>query len=166
MAFDGRAVANYVLDCAQRAGIPVSNLALQKIVFFCHAFYMVETGKPLIKHEFEAWEYGPVLQYVYREFKDAGSSPITARARAMNPLNGNMEVVPPILTKEVEERLLPIINFYSRLAPWDLVELSHAKGGPWDHIWNNSPQVNPGMKIPNEAIRDFYSRAAAGSPIQ
>jgi uncharacterized phage-associated protein len=93
MTYDGRAIANCVLDLADAEGIQLSNLALQKIVYFCHAWHLVETGNPLVKTEFEAWQHGPVLQYLYRQFKAFENQPIRARATAMNPHSGKQELV-------------------------------------------------------------------------
>lgn len=58
---DGREVANYILDYANDNGIPMINLGLQKITYFCHVWFLISVGKPLIKQNFEAWEFGPVL---------------------------------------------------------------------------------------------------------
>ena len=82
MTHDGRAIANFVLDEADCIAVAVSPLALQKIVYFCHVWSLIGLGKPLIKQSFEAWEHGPVLQYLYREFRLFGARPITARRAA------------------------------------------------------------------------------------
>jgi uncharacterized phage-associated protein len=89
MEYDGRAVANFVLDACSGQRIAVSNLALQKLVYFCHVWTLIEHGRPLIKQRFEAWEYGPVLPYLYREFKAYDRSPITGRATKIDPANGD-----------------------------------------------------------------------------
>ena len=70
MTHDGRAVANFVLDHTDRLGASLTNLSLQKLVYFCHVWSLIGLHKPLIRHSFEAWECGPVLQYLYREFKN------------------------------------------------------------------------------------------------
>ena len=36
-----------------------------------------------------------------------------------------------------------IAGFYSRLRAGDLVELSHAEGGPWHLVWNHGGNVDP-----------------------
>lgn len=46
---DGREVANYILDYADDNGIPVTNLGLQKITYFCHARFLTSANKPLMK---------------------------------------------------------------------------------------------------------------------
>lgn len=163
---DGRAVANYVLAYCEARERHVTNLALQKILYFCHAWSLLNLKRPLVKHEFEAWKHGPVLQYLYREFKDFDDSPITRQACVLNTANGKK--IPAQCEFESDERQLlnQTIDFYSRLSAGQLVEMSHIRGGPWHAIWNHSGKINPGMKIRNEQIVSFYSRAVPRLGIQ
>ena len=160
MSNDGRAVANFILDYAELNGRAISNLALQKIIYFCHAWSLVQLDKPLIKHTFEAWEFGPVLPYLYREFKKYDRSPIIGRAMKIEPNSGAACVVDYQFDEETRQLLEQTVEFYSRMRPGDLVELSHVEGGPWYKVWNHEATVNPGMKIANDAIRQFYARIA------
>lgn len=156
-SYDGRAVANFVLDICDQNGRDVTNLALQKVVYFCHVWSLVQLNKPLIKQNFEAWEYGPVLPYLYREFRVCDRRPIKGRAKRVDPKTGESRIVECDFDDETKSLLLKVIEFYSRITPSDLVELSHAEGGPWHDVWNHSGKINPGMKIANEQIAKFYS---------
>ncbi len=158
MSLDGRAVANFVLDFCEARGRRITNLSLQKIVFFCHVWSLIRFGKPLVRHQFEAWQFGPVLQYLYREFREFDNQPIVGRAKKTDPRTGNSTIVNYVLDNETEELLSRVVDFYSLLTPADLVQMSHATGGPWDKVWNHQGRVNPGMKIDNAAIVKFYSR--------
>jgi len=153
---DGRAVANFVLDFCDRKKRVVTNLALQKIVYFCHVWYLVEYKRPLIKQRFEAWTHGPVLQYLYREFKDFESKPITKRSVSLNISNGSYEIARLNVSNDELELIESVVEFYSRIKPGTLVELSHTAGGPWHVVWNHDGEVNPGMKINDEDILSFY----------
>ncbi len=157
MTVDGRAVANFVLDYCLSKGRPITNLSLQKIVYFCHVRSLVCLDRPLIRQNFEAWQFGPVLQYLYREFKDFQDNPITGRAKRLDPSTGSMYVVEYHFDKETESLLDETVDFYSRISAGDLVRLSHAPGGPWERTWNHAGAVNPGMKINNDAIKKYYS---------
>ncbi|MGJ4728994.1 Panacea domain-containing protein [Luteimonas sp. SDU101] len=162
MSFDGRAIANYVLDVSQESGRSVTHLGLQKLVYFCHAWSLAKLGKPLIKHQFEAWQFGPVLQYLYRDFKEFDRNPITTRARRLNPQTGHTEIVQCTLDWETDALLRKVIGFYGRLSAGTLVELSHSEGGPWDLVWNHEGKVNPGMKIDDSVIQGYF--ASVSSP--
>lgn len=158
MTYDGRAVANFVLDQCEAQGVPVSHLALQKLVYFCHVWSLIELGEPLVRHSFEAWEHGPVLQYLYREFKGFGSEPVRGRAQQINTHNGQRKVVSYAFDQATGELLTKVVAIYSRFSASTLRELSHAPGGPWDRVWNHGGKINPGMRINNEDILRFYSR--------
>ena len=156
MSFDGRAIANFVLDFCQERGRPITNLALQKIVYFCHVWYLVEYKRPLVKHKFEAWTHGPVLQYLYRDFKEFEASPIIKRSKSLNLQTGEYEVAECNLFGAEKDLVESVIEFYSRIKPGTLVALSHTEGGPWEAVWNHEGEINPGMKIQDEEILAFY----------
>jgi|SRR5690606_2646508 len=155
--YDGRGVANFILDYADNNNVVVTNLALQKLVYFCHAWFMVSTGVPLVRHHFEAWEFGPVLPYLYRDFKHFGEKKIEGRAFKLD-LNTGKKIVASIdLCSEKKVVLTDIVRFFSRLSARQLVDYSHVEGGPWHKVWNYEGKINPGMKISNDEIVAFYS---------
>jgi len=166
MSYDGRAVANYVLDLCEENGRAVTNLSLQKIIYFCHVWSLIKLGQPLIRHQFEAWQYGPVLQYLYREFKSYDSDAITSRAKRLDPVSGDKCNAVCEFDKDTEELLKKIVQFYSQLSAGQLVDLSHVPGGPWHQVWNHEGEVQPGMKIDNQHIVEFYSRASSPFVVQ
>ncbi|WP_461565590.1 Panacea domain-containing protein [Thiobacillus sp.] len=166
MVFDGRAIANYILDWCDQHGRPVTNLALQKIVYFCHVWTLLKLQKPLVKHRFEAWQHGPVLQYLYQEFKQYDREPITGRALAIDLRTGKKVVARCSLDEATGRLLDQVIDFYSQLGAGYLVDLSHVSGGPWDTVWNHGGNINPGMKIDNDEIIVFYSKAMPQFGIQ
>lgn len=153
---DPRALSNMVLDIADEAGIGVSNLALNKILYFVHALYLAETGCPLIAAKIEAWQYGPVFREVYHQFKKFDRSPIKGRAKVLNLETAEYEVADyqgeQIEYSKVRDIALP----YIRMRPGALVDLSHAAGGPWHEAWYHDGEVNPGMEITNESIKSFF----------
>lgn len=158
---DGRAVANLILDIAESEGRDVTNLALQKILFFCHGWCIAKLGKPLVKQEFEAWQYGPVLQHVYREFKTFDRSPIKSRARKLDPTTGERVDLDITLDEETREVVRAATVFYSKLRPGTLVEMSHIAGGPWDRAWNHGGAINPGMRLQNDEIEHHFKALKA-----
>jgi len=154
---DGREVANYILDYADESGISVTNLGLQKITYFCHVWFLISANKPLIKQNFEAWEFGPVLPYLYRFFKEFGDQKITTRATKLDPKTGNNVIARINIDKGEENLLESIVSFYSRLSVNQLVEQSHVSDGPWHEVWHHEAKVNPGMQISNQTILNFYT---------
>ena len=161
MAFDGREVANFILDRCADSRREVTPLALQKIMYFCHGWALIKLRRPLVKHAFEAWEFGPVLPYLYRDFKSYEDRPITSRAFGLNLSTGERAVVKYSFDPDMQILLEGVVNFYSRLPASDLVRMSHLQGSPWYRVWNHAGKCNPGMRIDDSEIVQFYSSVEA-----
>ena len=55
---------------------PVTQMKLQKLVYFAQGFNLALDRGALIKERFQAWEYGPVVPEIYAQYKIYGSNPI------------------------------------------------------------------------------------------
>ena len=69
-------IAEYAVNRRYRLDMPISNLQLQKILYFLQVIYASKTDKLLFADQFEAWPYGPVIRDVYVEFSECGGFPI------------------------------------------------------------------------------------------
>lgn len=135
-----RDVARYVVDKCYRDGNPVSNLQLQKILYFLQLFFVEVFGVLMFSEEFEAWPYGPVMPSVYRRFSGFGGAPIEM----------SFEDASAFLSKDHRDVIDVAIQVLSKKSPWDLVRVSHADGSPWDVIYNRRRQYKG--TIPNEMV--------------
>jgi len=54
----------------------ITNLKLQKLLYYAQGFHLALFGKPLFRESLEAWQYGPVVPEIYRIYKQYGSSPL------------------------------------------------------------------------------------------
>ena len=50
----------------------MSNMKLQKMLYYQQGFHLAYYGTPLFDEEIEAWMYGPVVPCVYEHFKNYG----------------------------------------------------------------------------------------------
>ena len=91
---------------------------------------------------------------------------IDRRATHLDPMDGSKKVVEYKFDPDVDVILREVVDFYSRLRAGDLVELSHANGGPWHKVWHHGGAINPGMRIDDADIEAFYSKAPPPFPIQ
>ncbi len=159
---DARAVANVILDRADYLGVGVSNMHINKIIYFAHGHFLAVRNKRLIDQPFEAWEYGPVVQDLYHRFKKFGKNPITERATVLDKRTGNLIVAKCNLTVDDSDFLVQIADFYSRIPAGRLSDMSHEKDGPWDKVWNYQGASNPGMFIVDSVIYDWFYRHRGG----
>ena len=78
-------MANYTVDqvadtlilLSRERGIEITNLKLQKLLYYAQAWNLVFTGEPLFEADIEAWVHGPVVPSIFRRFKIFRWSPIT-----------------------------------------------------------------------------------------
>lgn len=155
---DPRALANLILDIADAEGIGVSNLALNKVAYFVHALYLANRGTVLVDAKIEAWNYGPVFREIYHQFKSFESSPIQGRARIFDPDSGGYIACPVDIEQTEYEFIRSAALPYLRMRPGQLVDLSHAPGGPWHLAWHHDGEVNPGMEITDASIEAYFSQ--------
>lgn len=155
---DPRAVANYVLDEAVRQKVIITNLALQKLIYFAHAISLVERKESLVAGYFEAWRYGPVHPVVNDAFKSIGAKPILFRAKAFDPVRRIERELLPINDLDEIRICNRVVMSLGKLGVGRLVELTHARGGPWDHVVASAKtSPNLGLRIPNSVIAERHA---------
>ncbi len=145
-------IANWILDYADQVGVPVSNMALNKLVYFAYEHALTEYGRKLTEAKIEAWDHGPVFREVYSSFKQFGADPITDRAKKYNTRTDSVETVHPDLASDDEEIIIEAIASMIRLPAFILREISHDARGPWAKVWNHTSSSNPGMEITDDLI--------------
>lgn len=153
--YDPRSICNLMLDEAD--GVLITNLALQKLLYFVHGLYLIETKTPLVMGYFEAWQHGPVHPAAYSAFKAAGNTPISFRATRQNPLTGEKLAFSAIRDRDVKDRLRRVMALYGRMNAGNLVDISHATGAPWQFIVAKArTSIAFGMRIPNDIIAERF----------
>lgn len=143
-----RDVAAFFIALAQdmaemQLGDAMTNLRLQKMLYFAQGWSLTRLGKPLFEEPIEAWQYGPVVPACYGWYSGFGRNFLTSD-------------MPPreAFTTEEYELLLDTWAELSKYSTSQLVTMTHEKGTPWDRVWNHSGS----REIPTEEISAFFSR--------
>jgi uncharacterized phage-associated protein len=90
----------------------ISNLKLQKLLYFANLVYISVFDRPLFLEKVKAWKLGPVVGSLYHEYKQYGNRPITEEAH-----NTNNEIL-----EQVIEFVMNV--FGCKTAP-ELVDITH-----------------------------------------
>lgn len=170
MAFKTGAVANEFLELAQRDGVRVTPMMLQKLLYFAHGWHLAVTGNPLIDDQVEAWKFGPVVPSIYHEFKTLGGSPI-GNTRSMDIVErGNTFNFVPFRLKDegdtpevqtAREIIHKVWNTHKHLTGMQMSNITHLPGSPWTMTWESMGPVKRLSKdIPDEMIRDYFRSQA------
>ena len=118
-------VAHYIIDFCYSINRPVSNLELQKIMYFLQVLFWREYGQELIREDFCAWRYGPVIPAIYNMYSGYGGNLIKNRY-GNNDIDFNHTIFFNKYIKVLESK-----------GPWTLVDLTHAVGTPWYKVYAN-----------------------------
>ncbi|MQU07685.1 Panacea domain-containing protein [Pseudomonas helleri] len=114
-------VAKYFLaQSSEDAGDLISNLKLQKLVYYAQGFSLALSGRPLFDEHIEAWLHGPVIPALYHHYKDFGSGHIP------HPVAFDLG----IFTAQERELLDEAYEFYGQYSAWRLRQLTHDES-PW-----------------------------------
>lgn len=134
-------VAKYVIFYSNEKKYDISNLKLQKILYFIQAEFLVSENEPCFYEEIEAWNFGPVVPEVYHVYKIFGGSNIYIR-------NFNKD---KILQKD-RELIEAMVDECAKYSPSRLVEITHNQA-PWKNAYIRG--VN--NIITKESIKCFFS---------
>ena len=74
-------VAKYIVSYSTQQGKSISNLKLQKMLYYLWVDYYKSTGRELYVDDICAWQFGPVVPDVYYEFCSYAGTPISIRPR-------------------------------------------------------------------------------------
>jgi uncharacterized phage-associated protein len=94
----------------------LTNLKLQKILYYAQGWHLANFDKPLFEDSIEAWRYGPAIRSVYQEFKDSGNSILST------PVEG-WEINE--IDKDTKGFLDEIWKIYKKYSGSDLISLTH-----------------------------------------
>ena len=80
---DVQDVARFFIDLAKRQndldrGDLMTNLRLQKLLYFAQGWHLARFGRPLFDASIEAWPYGPAVPEAYRAYKEYGREGISS----------------------------------------------------------------------------------------
>ena len=99
----------------------LSNLKLQKLVWYCQGFFSALTNTSLFDDEFEAWEHGPVIPNLYHEFKQFERNPIDLT------ISNDIESK---FTEEEIEIINEVNDVFGKYSAWTLRNMTHDEQ-PW-----------------------------------
>ncbi|MCQ4773673.1 DUF4065 domain-containing protein [Lacrimispora saccharolytica] len=153
-------VSRYVIDYSNRKEYGISNLKLQKVLYFIQAYFLTneKNGTPCFRERIEAWDFGPVVPEAYREYRQYGSCNIPTTTSYMdfdvsNIWNSQRRTYAEQKISGGDKRLIDaVVDKFADYSATDLVTLTH-KQAPWKKAY--VPHMNNEITI--ESIREYFS---------
>lgn len=115
-------LANYIVDKCIKDGTPITNLQLQRILYFVQKSFL-KRGFRAFSDDIEAWRCGPVMPNVYFYFCGFGAMPIFISRDTVPNLSTDKNIIDNIVENK------------RSLTPWEIAKETHK--GAWSKVYDN-----------------------------
>jgi len=130
---------------------PLSQLKLQKLLYYVQAWNLAFEGKPLFDGKFQAWIHGPVNRSIYNRFKDTKymySSINTSDMQDAHIVNN--------LADPVKQHIDSVLEVYAGYSDTELESKTHNEK-PWIEARHGfEPYDRCEVELNEETMRSFY----------
>lgn len=121
MAYRAIDIANKIIaKTDSENGETISNLKLQKMLYYMQGFHYAFFESPLFEEDIVAWNYGPVVTSVYDAFRYFGKDAIK--------LDEGVEIIS--LSEDEEDVFNQVYEVYSQYSAIRLMNMTHDEM-PW-----------------------------------
>lgn len=136
-------IANLLVRKAKEVGESgelMTNMKLQKMLYYEQGFHLACFGTPLFDEDIEAWQYGPVVPVVYEYYKHYGSNGIEPTEDLDVELNDE--------EMAIFNQVFDIFNAYSAMG---LMNMTHA-----EKPWANAGTPKRGNIIRKDVLEAYF----------
>jgi len=114
-------VAKYFIHLADETDDGISNLKLQKLIYYAQGFHLaLNDGNPLFSEDIEAWAHGPVVPEIYHEYKTYGREAINIVEKGKGDRLTGAEI----------DHLEEVFEVFGQFSAWKLRNMTHEET-PW-----------------------------------
>lgn len=138
-------ISDFLLSECRERGEVLTNLKLQKLLYYAQAWHLALFDKPIFEEDFQAWVHGPVSPSQYKRFKDYKWMPILEEG-----------ITRPNLSADLEKHLMEIIDSFGTESATALELMTHSER-PWLDARGDLPHdANSEAIISKEAMQTYY----------
>ena len=98
----------------------ISNLKLQKLLYYAQGCFLALTDRPLFSDKIVAWQHGPVVETVYQTYKHCGAGSI----------DFTEDFDDASFTEEEKNILIQVYEVFGQYSAWKLRNMTHEET-PW-----------------------------------
>lgn len=148
-------ICRYIINACHEQGYSVSNLKLQKLLYFAQGYSLAIVDKPLFNEEFEAWDFGPVVPVAYRNYKIFGANCIPKIQYYYDINYDNDTFLDKIeydkkYYNDIEQTIMDnIVKTFGRYSANELVKITHSQP-PWINCYKKKTIIE------KEEIKEYF----------
>lgn len=150
-------ISRYIINKCHDLDISISNLKLQKLLYFSQGFSLALLNKPLFEEDIEPWDFGPVVPEVYREYKMYGANDIP-RIKSYCDFDFDSDTFlclvdfdEDIFSEDQKLIMDSVVKQFGKYSANALVTITHEQS-PWINSYEKK------KIIPKNVISDFFKR--------
>lgn len=137
-------ISNYVISLTQNNPEEnLTNLKLQKILYYLQGYYLAIYDEPLFEDEIEAWKYGPVVNDVYHSYKVYGDNSII-----IPDFDFNFDYI----NNAQKQFINKVYSYFRQFSAIKLMELTHSEF-PWISTFGREAIMSKG------SLKDFFEQS-------
>lgn len=138
-------IAKWFIAWAEAEGEELSNLKLQKLLYYAQGHHLAKRHTRLFSDQIQAWSHGPVVPDVYHEYKGCGSA--TIELPDDDPFTWDD------VDTETAGLLSKVWNTYGGFSAGRLRNMTHLEP-PWKAHFRPGER---GIVIPEDEIEKYFS---------
>lgn len=141
--YDVLDICYYIIKYSNDKDYGVSNLKLQKLLYFIQVWFLINTHRPCFKEKIEAWSFGSVVPEAYKKFSQYACMNIL--------LNHDDLELDPIISESDKYLINQVIDKFANYTATDLLNLIlHQQ--PWLDAYYGD--INT---ITNKMLLDYFA---------
>lgn len=126
-------------DDIANGGDNITNLKLQKLLYYQQGYHLAAFDAPLFNEDVEAWIYGPVVPVVYDYYQQFGATSLPV----------SQDVI--ILDDDEESLFYQVYDMYREFSAIGLMNKTHA-----ERPWMSVQPHNRGTIIPQSVMKSYF----------
>ena len=149
-------VANYFLNWVNKegeSGEVLTNLKLQKLVYYAQGFALAILGRPLFKEPIEAWGDGPAVPALFYEYENDGIIGDTPPPPPENYTASEW------FDKDEIKLLTDVFLEFGQYSAWRLRDMAYAEP-TWKEAWDS--RKGKTEVITHRKLKEYFSTRIQG----
>lgn len=134
---DSITLSNYIIEKYREEGVCITNLKLQKILYYIQGYCLKKLGRPIYCEDIYNWQFGPVVPIVYHEFSRNGYHELISQGSSYEPDD--------FMEKKIVHQVMEACK---KLSSSVLVSKTHQED-PWKY-------TRGGEVIPKSTIKRYF----------
>lgn len=151
-------IARYIINYSNKNNYSISNLKLQKLLYFTQGFFLSIKDEACFSNKIEAWDFGPVIPEAYHTFKEFGANNIPEIKEYFEFDDKDfwnsktIQYNDAIIQEEDKLLVNNVLETLKGVSATSLVKMTHAQY-PWKDVYDRGSK---NIEITQNSIKKYF----------